>query len=78
MTCTTCSVIYKNNSWYVVVGSMTRGPYMALGMAIAIATNETLSFRRNKQQAKLSVENQQGEVRVEYCLCHDFKVRPAH
>jgi len=72
MPCVACSVVPAKDGWMVECENTKRGPYQWQDVALRVATAEALAFRRNGQRARVSVQNCDGRVSAEYCLCADF------
>lgn len=73
MPCTACSIIPVDGKWIVRCGEQNQGPYISEGMAQRVATTEALALHRDGKRSRISIEDEAGNIRAEYCLCTDFK-----
>jgi hypothetical protein len=73
MSCTACSVIAGDSNWTVKIGDEIRGPYMFEGMAFRIAIAEAIALHRDGKRSRISIQEKDGRISGEYCLCTDFK-----
>ena len=76
MFCIACSVIPVDSEWVVECGTESHGPYMSNRMALRVAISEALELRRQGRRSRISVRNSAGGVKVEHCLCADYKKPP--
>ena len=77
MPCTLCAVVPSSKGWLTQIGKAEKGPYLSRDMATRVALTEALEIRREGGRARLSVQNDGGDVQVERCLCAKFSVPPA-
>jgi hypothetical protein len=63
-----CSVVQRDDRWFVKLESTVHGPYSSKGIAIGIAAFELRAMMSVGSEAKISVYNEMGEVAEEYCL----------
>ena len=76
MSCTAYSVIPVDGDWFVECGKIRYGPYLSNGIALRVAVSGSQALCREGKPSKISVQDNGGTVRVEYCLCANFdKVR---
>jgi hypothetical protein len=73
MSCTACTLRPVVNGWIAECGNMRQGPYMSKGLAFRIAATEALMLCRQGQRARISIQDENGEVSAEFCLCNHFK-----
>ena len=69
MVCNDCSIFPGRGGWMATLETGIAGPYLTHDMALYLAINEALRFRRAGQPARVSVLAADGTVRVERCLC---------
>ena len=74
MPCTLCAVVSNGKGWLAQIGKAEKGPYLSREMATRVALTEALGLRRDGRRARLSVQNERGDVHVERCLCVEFPV----
>ena len=74
MPCTLCAVIPNGKGWLARIGKAEKGPYLSREMATRVALTEALGLRRAGSRARLSVQNEYGDVHAERCLCVQFPV----
>jgi hypothetical protein len=67
----------SGKGWLTQIGQAEKGPYLSREMAMRVALSEALGIRREGGRARLSVQNQAGDVQVERCLCAAFPVPPS-
>jgi hypothetical protein len=77
MPCTLCAVVPSGKGWLTQIGKAEKGPYLSRDMATRVALTEALKIRREGGRARLSVQNDGGDVQVERCLCAEFPVPPS-
>ena len=76
MPCTLCAVVPSGKGWLTQIGKAEKGPYLSRDMATHVALTGALEIRREGGRARLSVQNDGGDVQVERCLCVEFPVPP--
>jgi hypothetical protein len=69
-------VIPNGKGWFAQIGKAEQGPYLSRELATRVALTEALEIRREGGRARLSVQNESGDVQVERCLCAEFPVPP--
>jgi hypothetical protein len=67
VSCIGCSVIQRDNRWFIKLENTVHGPYSSKAIAIGIAAFEVRSLMSDGSEAKISVYNKTGVVE-EYCL----------
>lgn len=72
MPCTSYKVTELRGAWYVET-DVCQGPYISFDVALKVATMAALAISRCHLPARVTVNNHDGDVRAEYCLCADFQ-----
>jgi hypothetical protein len=67
----------SGKGWLTQVGQAEQGPYLSRDMATRVALTEALEICREGGRARLSVQDEAGDVQVERCLCAEFPVSPS-
>jgi hypothetical protein len=73
MPCTACTLKPVRNGWIAECANTRQGPYLSKDIAFQIVASEALLLHRNGQHVKISVQDAEGEVSAEFCLCGKFK-----
>lgn len=73
MPCTACTLRPVANGWVAECANVRQGPYLSKDIAFQIVASEALMLHRNGQRVKISLQDADGEVNAEYCLCGKFK-----
>src|SRR5947208_6867081 len=72
VSCNVLTVVSKKGGWFVEQEKSRQGPYPSYDLAVRVAVAEALQYRRNGAQAKVSVQDNDGAVTAELCLCAEF------
>jgi hypothetical protein len=73
MDCIVCSVIAVNGRWFADCGATRHGPYVSTDIATRVAIGEARVLHRRGRSVKVSVQDENGKVCAEYCLCPELK-----
>lgn len=69
MGCSTLIVVPRLDGWFVEGQRLRQGPYPSHDLALRVAFVEAANRRHNGRRAKVSVQDSEGTVRTELCLC---------
>ncbi|HLA20483.1 MAG TPA: hypothetical protein VJZ74_03400 [Pseudolabrys sp.] len=73
MSCTACTLRPVANGWVAECANTRQGPYLSKDIAFQIVASEALMLHRNGQRVRISVQDADGDVSAEFCLCGKFK-----
>jgi hypothetical protein len=73
MSCIACSVFSVESGWVIERQDVRLGPFSSEAMAVHVAITAAVLLREQDRAARVSVQDCNGDIRAEYCLCKDFK-----
>jgi hypothetical protein len=73
VSCIACSILPKNGHWFVELEKIVQGPYLTEAIAFGVAASEATKLRGQGWDSRISIFDEQGNMRTEYCLCPAFK-----
>jgi hypothetical protein len=73
MSCTACTLRPVANGWVAECANTRQGPYLSKDIAFQIVATEALVLHRNGQRVRISMQDTNGEISAEFCLCGKFK-----
>jgi hypothetical protein len=73
MSCTACTLRPVANGWVAECAKVRQGPYLSKAIAFQIVATEALMLHRNGRRVRISMQNANGEISAEFCLCEKFK-----
>ena len=74
MSCIICTVLHIGTGWIAECGTTRLGPYLSKGIAFRVAAAEAKALRQERKRVKLSLQDENGDISSEYCLCGKFKI----
>lgn len=73
MSCTACTLRPFANGWVAECASVRQGPYLSKAIAFQVVATEALMLHRYGKRVRISMQDANGDISAEFCLCGRFK-----